>query len=125
MQQTQPIVFSDYHPNVLFQGKPKGLKQVLNERSLYRNQSPDGRGFLLKCRICYNRSRCDRSLNSDCCARAVTNKHSNFQEKRGQLPGEVEATGNLVIFYPKFHRELNFIEKYSSLFPLYTFPQPD
>lgn len=44
----------------------------------------------------------------------------DFQGQRGRLQEEVEATGKLVIFYPKFHCELNFIERYSFLFPLYT-----
>ena len=38
-------------------------------------------------------------------------KQPDFREKRGRLQEEVEATGNLVIFYPKFHYELNFIER--------------
>ncbi len=50
---------------------------------------------------------------------------SDFQRQYVQLQKEMEATGNLVIFHLKFHFELNFIERYFSLFLLYTFPQPN
>ncbi len=52
-------------------------------------------------------------------------KQPDFQGQQGRLREELETTGNLVISYPKFRCELNFIEWYFSLFPLYTFPQPD
>lgn len=48
-------------------------------------------------------------------------KQPDFQGQRGRLQEEVQANGNLVIFYPRFHCELNSIEQYSFLFPLYTF----
>ncbi len=65
------------------------------------------------------------SLNNDCFAQEVMSKQPDFQGQRGQLREELEATGNLMIFYPKFHCELNFIDRYFSLFLLYTFPQLD
>ncbi len=73
----------------------------------------------------HNRPGYDPSLNGDCCAWAAMSKQPDFQGQRGRLREEVEATGNLVIFYPKFYREMNLIKRYFSLFPLYTFPQPD
>jgi hypothetical protein len=36
----------------------------------------------------------------------------DFKEQRGKLEEELEALNQLVIFYPKFHCELNFIERY-------------
>jgi hypothetical protein len=34
----------------------------------------------------------------------------DFQEQKGRLQEELEALGWELIFYPKFHCELNFIE---------------
>jgi hypothetical protein len=36
----------------------------------------------------------------------------DFQEQKGRLQEELEAAGREVIFYPKFHYELNFIENF-------------
>ena len=36
----------------------------------------------------------------------------DFQEQKGRLEEELQAAGQPVIFYPKFHCELNFIEKF-------------
>lgn len=47
-------------------------------------------------------------------------KQPDFQGQRDRLQEEIEATGNLVIFYLKFHYKLNFIERYSYLLFLCT-----
>ena len=47
-----------------------------------------------------------------CCARRVLEAGRDFQEPKGCLQEEVEALGHRVLFYPKFHCELNFIERY-------------
>ena len=73
---------------------------------------PDGRAFLLECPAGQNRPECDPLAEGNCCARAVMRKQLDFQAQRGRLQEEVEATGHMVIFYPKFHCELNFIERY-------------
>ena len=36
----------------------------------------------------------------------------DFREQGGRLEEELQAAGQLVMFYPKFHWELNFIEKF-------------
>ena len=64
-------------------------------------------------------------MNGDCCTWEVMSKKPDFQGQHGWLREEVEATGKRVIFYSKFHYELNSIERYFSLFPLYIFPRPD
>ena len=119
-QQTQSMVFSDDYPEVSLRGKPKGLKQVLTERGLWRSRAPDGSAFLLECPTSHNCPGCHPSAEGNCCARAVMRKQPNFQAQRSRLQEEVKATGNLVIFYPKFHCKLNFIERYIFLLLLYS-----
>ena len=41
----------------------------------------------------------------------LTAKH-DFKEQKGRLQEELECRGWLVIFYPKFHCELNVIKRY-------------
>ena len=48
----------------------------------------------------------------DCCARKILAAEQDFHEQRGRLQEEIEACGHKVIFYPKFHCELNPIEPY-------------
>lgn len=119
--QPQSMVFPEDHPEVLLCGKPKSLKQVLIERGLWRNRAPDGRTFLLECSTSHNRPGCDLLAEGNCCARALINKQPDFHTQRGRLQEEVEATGNLVIFYPKFHCELNFIERYAFFYSVRTY----
>jgi hypothetical protein len=40
----------------------------------------------------------------------VLAKEPDFQAQRGQLAEELEALSRRMIFYPKFHCKLNFIE---------------
>lgn len=48
----------------------------------------------------------------DCCARKVLAAEQDFREQKGQLREELEARGQVVLFLPKFHCELNPIEPY-------------
>ena len=41
-----------------------------------------------------------------------SNAERDFREEKGRLQEEIEARGHKVIFYPKFHCELNSIEPY-------------
>ena len=68
------------------------------------------RGLVLECPTSYNRPGCD--LEGGCCARRVLEAERDFQDQKGRLQEEVEALGHSVLFYPKLHCELNFIERY-------------
>ncbi|RIA79587.1 hypothetical protein C1645_840337 [Glomus cerebriforme] len=85
----QDIVFSsDYHnPNLREQ--PKGLKQVLIERGLWPNE-----GLKLEE------------------ARKLMSQQPDFLAQKGRLEEIIVAAGHKVIFYPKFHCELNYIENF-------------
>ena len=48
----------------------------------------------------------------DCCARRFLSEQPDFKEQKGWIQETIEARGHKVLFYPKFHCELNFIEYY-------------
>jgi len=83
----QDMIFpSDYHiPNLREQ--PKGLKQVLIERELWPNK-----GLKLEE------------------ARNIMSQQPDFLAQKGQLEEIIVAAEYKIIFYPKFHCELNYIE---------------
>ena len=87
-------------------GTPKGLQMVLQERGLWRPRlrvqcrRPDGK----KNKQCLN--------GGTCCARALIAQESDFKAQKSRLEEEVQLTGHLVHFFPKYHCELNFIEYY-------------
>jgi hypothetical protein len=51
-------------------------------------------------------------LATGCCAWEVLANEPDFQAQRGQLAEELEKLNEHMIFYPKFHLELNFIERF-------------
>ena len=115
----QPMVFSQDHPDATLRGKAKGIRQVLYERGLWQDRRPDGSKFLLVCPKTHDRPGCDPALNGECCATALLQSQRDFQDQRGWLQEEVEAAGHSVIFYPKFHCEINFIERFWCAAKLY------
>ena len=64
---------------------------------------------MLECRTTHNRPGCDSE--GGCCAR-ILEAERDFKDQKGRLQEEVEALGHRVLFYAKFHCELNFIERY-------------
>ena len=92
----QPMVFPKDH--LEFPDKPKGMKQVLLERSLWNDK------LNMKCR-----PRCAvGSVN--CCAKRLLESQPDFQEQCSLVQEVIEEAGHLSTFLPKFHCELNFIE---------------
>ena len=85
----QEMIFPlDYHISKL-RGQPKGLKQVLTERGLWPN-----RGLKLEE------------------ARKIMSQQPDFLAQKGRLEEVIVAAGYQIIFYPKFHCELNYIENF-------------
>ena len=108
----QTMVFPANHPILALRGKAKGIEQVLWERGLWQERRSDGHLFLLECPKGDGRAGCNLELEGGCCARTVLSQERDFQEQKGRLQEELEASNQQVIFYPKFHCELNFIERF-------------
>ena len=119
-----PLVFSDNHPNLSLRGKAKGAEAILRERSLWPNSGWRSDGFKFKLE-CPKKRRKDGPIGTDasgcnpemdnttgCCARRVLSQQQDFRAQKGQLQEEVGAANHLIIFYPKSHCELNFIERF-------------
>ena len=87
----------------LSDGQPKGIKLVLEERGLWpQNQ--------LK-RICDDCKKHSPILDN-CCAVHVLSLQPDFLAQKPLIREVIENRGHKVIFYPKFHCELNFIEMF-------------
>ncbi len=65
-----------------------------------------------------NQSTCDNS--GKCYSRALLQSQLNSKNQEGWLQEKIEAAGHDVIFYPKFHCELNFIERFLCAANYYT-----
>ena len=93
----------------------KRLKMVLEERGLWRD------GMKLKCREKWTDSEGKEHVRKscvvgveDCCARRMMESQPDFSRATGMLE-ELTKRGHLVLFYPKFHCELNWIEFYRGI----------
>jgi hypothetical protein len=100
----QPMCFPIDHPE--FPGQPKGMRQVIIERGLWKN------GLVMQCKK--NKKdgsgvKCKPGA-TDCCAKRILDLQPDFQEQKSLVQEVIEAAGHLCIFLPKFHCELNFIE---------------
>ncbi|CAG8646497.1 15974_t:CDS:2 [Cetraspora pellucida] len=81
---------------------PKGMYQVLEERGLtYPN-------LKIICSDCKKRA----PQEHDCCATRILSLEPDFANQKSLLEEIVEEAGHKIIFYPKFHCELNYIESY-------------
>jgi hypothetical protein len=100
---TQEMCFPAGHPE--FPEKPKGMRQVLIERNLWKN------GLVMQCKKGKDElsGKCKPEA-IDCCAKRLLDLQPDFQEQKSLVQEVIEAAGYLCIFLPKFHCELNFIE---------------
>ena len=91
---------SDYFDETL-RGKPKGMKIVLQECGLWSLRL---KAFCGKNNIILE--------NPSCCACHILAVQEDFCNQKPLLQEIIEGLGHKVIFYPKFHCELNYIEMY-------------
>jgi hypothetical protein len=68
------------------------------------------------CDDCKNHS----STREDCCAIHILSLQPDFASKRPLIQEVIETHGHKVIFFPKFHCELNFIEYFWGAIKKYT-----
>ena len=85
-------------------GRLKGVKQVLIERGLWKNN------IVGECKLCKNKN--DDPLRVDCCGRRILSLQPDFLAQKSALVEIIENAGHVCIFFLKFHCELNFIERY-------------
>ena len=107
----QMVCPNDYEVEEL-RGKPKGMKQVLEDRGLWQQ------GLSRTCAMCKNDDK-DPQWTS-CCAERILELQPDFAAQGPLLEEIAQEEGQLIIFYPKFHCELNFIEMYWGASKRYT-----
>jgi hypothetical protein len=93
-------------------GQPKGVRQVLLERGLWRDKRPDHKKFNLTCKHCSEIPEEHQTWGQQCCAWHVLQSQPDFQSQRTWLTETVQNSGHSVIYLPKFHCELNPIEMF-------------
>lgn len=91
-------------------GMQKGIKTILSERNLFTNAQ--GNALKLQCKDCREKNpRLQRVINNDkCCARYVLSQQPDFLEQKAWLEEECNKLDMSIIYFPKYHCELNFIE---------------
>lgn len=112
--QRQEMCFGLDHPVGELRGRPKGAKQILIERGLWTDVRSDGARMRYTCPTGDSFPGCAKSgqLHNKCCARAILASQNDFQSQKGYLEEQLELKGQLAMFYPKFHCEMNFIERF-------------
>lgn len=96
----QPLYFPPGHMNA---GLFKGMSVILAERNLIAKSKLRAQCKNFKC--------ADTSLNAKCCCRRVLYNQPDFIQIESLLETTCKARGFEVLFLPKFHCELNFIEQ--------------
>jgi transposase len=103
-------------PTGMIKGDQKGLKTILMERNKSKNNR--GHNLLKICDYCSkvnDKEERDYAvlsgyIDEKCCATYVLSQEPDFLEQKEWLSEVVEAAGFDIIYFPKYHCELNFIE---------------
>ena len=97
----QPLYFAADHPDENLRGKFKGMAVILQER---------GFGDMSKVLASCKKFKC-KPGNTRCCCRHILYNQPDFADAESLLETHCCARGVHVVFLPKFHCELNFIEQ--------------
>src|SRR5688500_17687549 len=89
-QTFQSMVFS--HDYLKYPNQPKGMKQVLIERSLWKDN------LLADCQLCKGKTKIIDVNRVDCCARRILSLQPDFLAQKSQLQEEIEKQGHKCIF---------------------------
>jgi hypothetical protein len=95
------MVFPIDYPDEKLRGKPKGMKIILQERGLWELGL---KGF------CGNKN--VLLENPKCYAYYILDVQEDFLNQKLILQEVIKSLEHKVIFYPKFHYELNYIKMY-------------
>ena len=85
-------------------GTFKGMAQILVERGFLNAPSLPSQCPNFKC--------IDESLSAQCCCHCILYNQPDFHSQESEVEEYIKGRGHFVIYYPKFHCELNFIEQY-------------
>ncbi|THU88018.1 hypothetical protein K435DRAFT_680604 [Dendrothele bispora CBS 962.96] len=89
-----------------YPGHFKGMRVLIKERRKKGHNLPDPSKLKAQCKG----FRCPKG-RTDCCCRRVLYCEPDFVNQKSRLEEHCEARGYEVIFFPKYHCELNFIEQ--------------
>jgi hypothetical protein len=101
LKTAQPLYFPMDHPDENLQGKLKGMAVILQER---------GFGDMSKVRASCKGLKC-KPGKMQCCCQQILYNQPDFADAESLLETSCHARGVHIIFLPKFHCELNFIEQ--------------
>ncbi|OAD70636.1 hypothetical protein PHYBLDRAFT_69527 [Phycomyces blakesleeanus NRRL 1555(-)] len=98
------VIESRLHKNKKYKKYFIGLRGILQQRSMYRNEAER---YSLK-RSCNNVAAAD----SRCCTIHIMERQPDFANQKSALEEIVEGSGHKFELYPKYHCECNWIERY-------------
>ena len=100
----QSLYYPDDHAE--YPGWFKGMRVLIQERRDKGAELPDPSKLKAQC----NKFKCEKGC-TDCCCRRILYSAPDFVNQKSYLEEVCKARGYDVIFFPKFHPELNFIEQ--------------
>ena len=102
----QSLYYPDDHPT--YPGWFKGMKVLIQERRVRGALLPDPTKLKAQCGS--SMKECPKGSTTCCCCRVLFNQ-PDFVDQKSYLEEVCAARGYEVIFFPKFHPELNCIEQ--------------
>lgn len=100
----QSLYFPDDHSE--YPGWFKGMRVLIEEHHEKGAKIPDPSTLKAQC----TKFKCEKG-KTDCCCHRILYNQPDFMNQKSYLEEVCEARGYEVIFFPKFHPELNCIEQ--------------